>query len=196
MEKEVMVIKEGNSFKKIEVMPLYTRLFGESEHANTYLAILGVHRASIPRFRDCLLINKNNELQILIYTRTGGTNRKQYDACNKDNLEGPWNLILREHPNYLKDEDCPQDATYANFYFKIPADALSFMKHKEPDTFPADKWKTFFECGGLGSLDVTDKKHDDLREVFNYINNNNNNNIKVTFKADNEVCSKFRNMKT
>lgn len=190
-EKEVMVIKEGESYKKIEVTPLYTRLFGESKNANVYLGILNINRKIIPRYRDCLLIKIGDEFRFLIYTRTGGSNRVVYDSENTDNLKGPWNSCLRGHEYYLSDEDCRRDSTYANFYFKIPSDYLDYVIENfsdKSDKIPSERWDYFFKVE-MKNLKQNDPKFKEIVEKLSpYASKN------LEFKTDNEVCKKFRDI--
>lgn len=51
--------------------------------------------------------------QIILRTRTGGGNRSEY--CEFHNA-------MRNHPNYLNDEDDDFDSTYCYHYFSIPED--------------------------------------------------------------------------
>lgn len=68
------------------------------------------HPEEYPRFRDCFLNMEGNEPIIEVYTRVGGGNR----GCGYGEEE------LREHPNFLYDEDDESDSTYATYAFSIP----------------------------------------------------------------------------
>lgn len=84
---------------------LYNAVCGRNIDAEKILDLLNLKQSQIKRFRDAIV--KNNE--IIIFTRTGGDNRKSY----------PQEAILK-HPNYLKNRDDDYDNTYAYFYFSIP----------------------------------------------------------------------------
>ena len=97
--------------------------------APVLLSLLRLSPQVIPRFRDCFLESD----RIVIFTRTGGGNRRYYESeasCRyyypEDFNEpepptGPWNDDLRQHPLYDRDQDDSFDSTYARFYFKFPA---------------------------------------------------------------------------
>jgi hypothetical protein len=86
-------------------MSLYNMLFGENVNSEIILAILGLKKSDIERYRDCSLEDE----EITIYTRTGGGNREDYP-----------NIGLIENPYYLGDEDDEGDSTYALYHFSIP----------------------------------------------------------------------------
>ena len=68
------------------------------------------------RFRDIYLNEDGTE--IILYTRNGGGNRKEY-----------WYIfeILSHHPNYLTDYDDDFDCTYAYIKFSIPEKARGLV---------------------------------------------------------------------
>lgn len=130
-------------------MSLYNMLFGQNDNMHLLLKMLPLHPTQIPRFRD---VYWNGEF-IVIHTRTGGGNREFYESeesCRanypdyfKDPVEapkGPWNDDLRKAPGYVRDEDEEFDCTYANFYFRPPAELEEILKQTPPDTPPAEKW--------------------------------------------------------
>jgi hypothetical protein len=88
-------------------MSLYNMLFGTNPSADLLLAMLGITRNSVPRFRDCYL----NGDCIEIYTRTGGGNRDDYEEEND---------ALHALPGFVSDSDDEFDCTYAHFRFTIP----------------------------------------------------------------------------
>jgi hypothetical protein len=67
----------------------------------------------IPRFRDAFVRwnSDKTEPELIIFTRTGGGNREDYE-------EGI--TYLRSLPGYLRDADDEFDATYALFYYQCP----------------------------------------------------------------------------
>jgi hypothetical protein len=86
-------------------MSLYNLLFGMNPNTDVILAILGLKKNDVERFRDCGFEEKG----IWIRTRTGGGNREDYP-----------NIKLTTSPYYLSDEDDDFDSTYATYYFEIP----------------------------------------------------------------------------
>lgn len=88
-------------------MSLYNMIFGRNPHSELILALIGLKKNDIERYRDCS-INFDDE-QIWVYTRTGGGNREDYP-----------NELLTKSPYYLRDHDDSFDTTYANYYFKFP----------------------------------------------------------------------------
>ena len=91
-------------------MSLYNILFGVNPDADTILAIIGIKKEDIPRFRDVYTLKINRSAAVDIYTRTGGGNREEYEEENKQ---------LCAHENFLYDEDDEGDSTYAHFYFSV-----------------------------------------------------------------------------
>lgn len=114
-------------------MALYNALFGENEHADYLLKVLLLNKNDIPRYRDCLL----HKGEIIVYTKTGGGNRETYQAQNKQ---------LESHHLYSRNEDCPYDKTYANFYFQIPYQVSASMESE----LPAMRWADFFKRMNAG----------------------------------------------
>ncbi len=82
-------------------------IHGENMLSGALLAILGIHKNDVPRYRDCYFDGKH----IIIYTRTGGGNRDDYAGSNDE--------LCKLH-GYLFDEDDDYDCTYANFHYKVP----------------------------------------------------------------------------
>ena len=86
-------------------MSLYNQLFGLNPYALSLMTALGC--SSAPRFRDVYLDDEH----LIILTRTGGPNRKDYAQENG---------LLQLLPGYLRDGDDKFDFTYACFYYAIP----------------------------------------------------------------------------
>ena len=112
-------------------MSLYNMLFGYNPLTGVVLSSLNLDTTKIPRFRDAYFEGDNNRL--VIFTRTGGGNRDYYESVEsrradwwgddeptEEDLEGPYNEDLRNHPNFISDEDDDFDCTYAYFYYSIP----------------------------------------------------------------------------
>lgn len=111
-------------------MGLYNVLFGMNQQADQLLAVLGLTRSSVGRFRDAFVADG----EIAVYTRNGGGNRDDYQDVFDE---------LRQHPCYLRDEDDAFDCTYATIYFRIPENAalvlgLQDIGPWEPDQRWAD----------------------------------------------------------
>ena len=107
--------------------------------------------ATIPRFRD-VFISEGEKLQLAIFTRTGGDNRTEYDACDAEEMYEPNNHTLRAIAGYDRDEDWPLDSTYAIFYYDVCDDMVEIMKEileaARKHTFlqhPTDKMNAAFE---------------------------------------------------
>ena len=127
-------------------------LFGENPYGVVFLALLGLQRVDIPRYRDCWWDGE----YICVYTRTGGGNREYYDSADKcranypeyfegteDSVpSGPWNDDLRALPTFVRDVDDDYDCTYATFYFRVPESLQWVIPHLSIiDKSPADRWQ-------------------------------------------------------
>ena len=116
-------------------MSLYNMVFGTNKAAPVLLKILGVTADDVPRFRDCFL----SEGKIVIHTRTGGGNRKDYEDGNQ---------LLQANQHYISDAYDDFDSTYANFYFRIPeeyAGDLKALVAKDENNIPSEKWRLLIE---------------------------------------------------
>lgn len=63
------------------------------------------------RYRDSWVEEHDGKPVVVMYTRTGGGNREDY----QDSISA-----MQANPNYIKDHDDPYDSTYAMFYFRVP----------------------------------------------------------------------------
>jgi hypothetical protein len=53
---------------------------------------------------------------------------------------------MSEHPLYAYDEDDDFDCTYANYYFKHPAEYKDVLQEMAKGTItPSEKWQILFE---------------------------------------------------
>ncbi|MDH5451743.1 MAG: hypothetical protein OEX14_00170 [Paracoccaceae bacterium] len=158
-------------------MSMYNQLFGISPAASYLLEVLGTSPDKIPRFRDCWFDKKSDPPRIVIYTRTGGTNRLYYDSidfCAENFPEdvaaiqaavpptGPWNSDLRALPGYLDDKDDAFDSTYAYFYFSVPDDmpvaSISLLSDElDPGPRGGEAWEVL-----LKKMDDPDEQDDPL----------------------------------
>lgn len=95
-------------------MSLYNLMNGVSNATFFVLPMLGKHPDEYPRFRDCFLGDEEHpeyNNHIIVYTRTGGGNREDYEEqINK----------MTEHPNYVTDYDDSFDSTFASWVFSVP----------------------------------------------------------------------------
>jgi len=99
-------------------MSFYGMFFGKDKHADELYKMLNLDNYSVGRYRDTFWgkDEDSSKVAIILRTRNGGGNREGYQDCFDD---------LKTHPNYLKDEDCNWDCTYADIYFSVP------KEHKE-----------------------------------------------------------------
>lgn len=113
---------------------LYNMIFGHNHLAASLLGILEVSPDSIDRFRDCFLNADGTE--IVIYTRTGGNNRADYE----EGIER-----LRKIPGYIGDADDDFDATYASFRYAVPETVAEACKKLATShgVDPAKRWDEF-----------------------------------------------------
>lgn len=115
---------------------LYNVVFGNDPNAELFLHMVGLTNfGKIPRFRDAFV----HKEYIVIYTRTGGANRADYE----EGIE-----YLRSSPQFSHDEDDSFDNTYALFYYTIPpAFKEGFDKNKAAlhRELPAVRWKQYLD---------------------------------------------------
>ncbi len=98
---------------------LYSMAIGTNEFATAWIAALDLTPEDFERIRDAYLQNDENEpcgFKIVVHTRCGGGNRDEYEYVFD---------TLRDHPNYLRDQDCEFDDTYADIEFSLPVKYLS-----------------------------------------------------------------------
>ena len=108
-------------------------LFGQNANAEVLLKLLNLTPSQIPRFRDVFW---DGEF-IVVHTRTGGGNREEYALENE---------ALTLMPGYVRDEDAEFDCTYANFYFKPPAELEELFKLMPVDMAPKEKWEAVMKA--------------------------------------------------
>lgn len=88
-------------------MSFYNMLFGMNWQSDLLLAVIGLKKNDVERFRDCHKSEDGSE--IYVYTRTGGGNREDYP-----------NLTMRERPEWRASEDDGYDCTYCTDTFEVP----------------------------------------------------------------------------
>lgn len=116
-------------------MSLYNMLFGENTNQSSFLlALLDVEPSDFGRYRDVYV----TESHIVVHTRCGGGNREEYEDVFDE---------MSTHYLYDYDEDCDFDYTYADIYFKHPAEYSELLKEMAANTVtPSEKWKVLFEA--------------------------------------------------
>lgn len=112
---------------------LYNMLFGENvSHKEFLFTLLGKEQGDFGRYRDIYVTDE----YIVVHTRNGGGNREDYEDVFDE---------MSEHPLYAYDEDDDFDCTYANIYFKHPAEHTEVLKELATGTItPSEKWKMLF----------------------------------------------------
>lgn len=108
-------------------MSLYNLLHGVNPFSPLLLSFVGVEMNEVPRFRDVRLEERQpGELMVVLHTRTGGGNRECYcegpEGEHEDGCYAVMNRALAQKPSYLNDRDDDFDCTYADFFFRVPAD--------------------------------------------------------------------------
>lgn len=105
-------------------MSLYNMLFGMNPNADQVLALAGLTRGSVGRFRDVWLEEQDGHAIVVVHTRNGGGNRDHWDegtepgiGCGCTGCIGTY--YLPSLSNYLSDQDDDFDCTYADFRFAI-----------------------------------------------------------------------------
>lgn len=88
-------------------MSFYNMLFGMNDQADLLLAVIGLKKNDIERFRDVRI--EDDGKTIAVYTRTGGGNRAYYP-----------NLTMRKLATWLGSEDDDFDCTYCTDRFAVP----------------------------------------------------------------------------
>lgn len=113
-------------------MSLYNMLFDEGNDADFLLKLLDSTRGEFGRFRAIYA----SEDHIVVHTRCGGGNREDY-----------FPVWVEGHPLYSHDEDDDFDCTYADIYFKHPAEYSELLKEMAVGVVtPAEKWKLLFKA--------------------------------------------------
>lgn len=116
-------------------MSLYNMIFKENPDADKILSMLDLNREVFGRYRDVYLNADGTE--IIVYTRCGGDNRKDYDNVFE---------MLEGHPNYICDYDDEYDETYCYFKFDVPREYLEEAKGMATGKEPLDVREKFDEA--------------------------------------------------
>jgi len=138
-------------------MGLYNSLFGVNPAAGIVVKILKAEGLEgIPRFRDAYVNEDENskELQFVVFTRTGGGNREEYEAEND---------AMTQHPLAISNEDDDFDCTYAYFRFKVPEKyiPLAAMIYEK-----SGKQATLSDRFGEKLEDIKKMNTEDLKKTF------------------------------
>lgn len=88
-------------------MSLYNMLFGMNSQADLLLAVIGLRKNDVERFRD--VHASSDGVSIEVYTRTGGGNRGDYP-----------NIAMRKRPEWSGSADDDFDSTYCTDTFTVP----------------------------------------------------------------------------
>lgn len=92
-------------------MSFYNMLFGMNPQSDLLLAVIGLRKNDVERFRDAHVGEDGKTISI--YTRTGGGNRESYP-----------NLLMRKLPGWRGSVDDDFDCTYCTDTFDIPAEFI------------------------------------------------------------------------
>jgi hypothetical protein len=113
-------------------MSLYNMVMGENPAAMDLLKVLGLDKASIPRYRDCWLTADRKHIDLL--TRTGGGNRADY----------PGEIdALRQVPGFERDYDDEADPTFMHFLYAITLNVATPIAGNDVERGPAFMMKAF-----------------------------------------------------
>lgn len=115
-------------------MNLYNQLFQENKDADVLIGVLGLNKTIFERYRD-IYLNKEGD-KIIVYTRCGGGNRREYGRMFE---------IMKRHPNYLRDYDDSFDSTYAYIEFSVPDKYKDMCKQIAPKEDPKNVHEKFDE---------------------------------------------------
>jgi hypothetical protein len=109
-------------------------LFGENSNQKGFLfTLLDKNPGDFGRYRDIFVTDEH----IVVHTRCGGGNRELYQEVFDE---------MFHHPLYDYDEDSDYDCTYADFYFKHPAEYSAILEEMAVGTItPSEKWKMMLE---------------------------------------------------
>ena len=135
-------------------MSMYALLFGSRPDSEKILALVGLKREDVPRFRDVFISEDDEGPLVAVYTRMGGGNRGHWEFSS-DSDPGPdctcfgcrAIYYLAEHENYVSDKDDDYDETYATYFFR-PPEIPEGMELK-PELSGEERWDKAFELLGI-----------------------------------------------
>lgn len=116
-------------------MSLYDTIFKRHAKSVAILAMLGLIKSDVGRFRNCFVINN----KIAVYTRNGGDNRKDF--------QGVFDTLSR-HTCYIGNEDDTFDSTYATIFFSFPKEFSEELKKiaSGEEFIPSERWLEAIEA--------------------------------------------------
>lgn len=118
---------------------LYNAVFGVDPMARLVLTVLGIQPNGVPRLRDAWIEIGGGSIQLIVFTRAGGSNRSRLDVGIQ---------YMRSIPGYRSDHDMAFDSTYAEFVYGVPSNYLNVIceevrkGHGRHDTME-DRWQKF-----------------------------------------------------
>lgn len=152
-------------------MSLYNMTCGNNPLFGLYARILETVAPlpSIPRFRDMYTRECDGGVQIVIYTRTGGGNRDDYEDENG---------AMAAHPLFVCDFDDEYDPTFAHFVYSVPEkyEQSLLRVHRAGEgipklSTPADKFQRALDGirGESKNATVTDEQTSELAAALEAI---------------------------
>jgi len=100
------------------------------EFEKELLGLVDCYFFDFERYRGAGYELDGDNTYVIVHTRCGGGNREGYEAF--------WDTIAL-NPCYDHDEDCTDDNTYADIYFRVPEDRLEQMKQLIENHFSEEK---------------------------------------------------------
>lgn len=97
-------------------MSLYNMLFGMNGQADLILAVIGLRKHDVERFRDVFV--EADGAEIHVYSRTGGGNRESYP-----------NTTMRSLSGWVCSYDDNFDSTYCTDVFKVPVEFVQDVRN-------------------------------------------------------------------
>lgn len=116
-------------------MSLYDVVLGDGrQHERRAALFPGIGNPEVDRFRDCWAEKcDGGSLVVAVYTRIGGTNRRDH---------GPCIYALQHNPYYIRDADDSHDSTYATFYFRVENDRSGFLARQAVEPVDmSERWR-------------------------------------------------------
>lgn len=138
-------------------MSLYNIVHGKTGLDEIIMALLDeAHPQPIGtyvRYRDGFVEERDGDVILRLHTRSGGGNRECYcDDTSQGHDRGciaTGNDWMEAHPWYLSDEDDDFDSTYADYYFKMPADhplATALRAHADEHVDMGARWQAAIDA--------------------------------------------------
>jgi hypothetical protein len=142
----------------------------QRERGALLLTILG--NPGVARFRDAWVEKSDDGPVIAIYTRTGGPKRRCFCADTggrhaPGSCYAACNEALAAHPLYLRDADDDFDATYATFYFSVPAECRDTLAEAAVDPVNmSERWQAAIDRIGSGEWRPAERAMADQLAAF------------------------------